>query len=215
MEFVELERRFRRLTDAELEDAERFTYWDPQGLGSRIGWPELLAHDRIVLLAEAGAGKTDEMKERAKRLVKEGRFAFFLRLEFLDEEPVTDVLSSDEEERFEAWKADHGATAWFFLDAVDELKLIDGRLDRALRRFSKDLGELIHRVRVIISCRPSDWRPVVDLMTVKQWLPVGTEDREDTQRLSDDSFLSPLKYERREDTGAIEEGTAVATSKAS
>ena len=48
MGFVELERRFRRLADAELEDAERFTYWDQQGLGPGIGWPELLQHERVV-----------------------------------------------------------------------------------------------------------------------------------------------------------------------
>ncbi len=214
MEFVELERRFRRLTDADLEDTERFTYWDQQGLGPGIAWPELLEHDRVVLLAEAGAGKTDEMKERARRLVEEGRFAFFLRLEFLDKEPTSDILSSDEVESFKAWKADKGAPAWFFLDAVDELKLIDGRLARAFRRLSKDLDGHIHRVRVIISCRPSDWRPVIDLATVKDWLPVSTEGGENTQGSPDDYFLNSLKNERRQDTGTAEEGTAVATSTA-
>ena len=120
-----------------------------------------------------------------KLLVQEGRFAFFLPLESLDREPVTDILSSAEEEKFKAWKADHGAPAWFFLDAVDELKLTEGKLDRALRRVSKEIGDHIQRARVIISCRPSDWRPVTDLATVKYQLPVPTEDGENTPLSSD------------------------------
>ena len=168
------------MNDAELEDTESFIYWDRQGFGPGMGWSELLEHRRIVLLAEAGAGKTTEMEERVKRLVQEGRFAFFLRLESLDKDPVVDILSSDEEERFEEWKLKDGAPAWFFLDAVDELKLTEGKLDRALRRVSKDIGGHIQRARVIISCRPSDWRPVTDLATVKHRLPVLTEDGENS-----------------------------------
>ena len=161
------------MNDAELEDTESFIYWDGQGFGPGMGWSELLEHRRIVLLAEAGAGKTTEMEERVNRLVQEGRFAFFLPLESLDKDPVVDILSSDEEERFEEWKLKDGAPAWFFLDAVDELKLTEGKLDRALRRVSKDIDGHIQRARVIISCRPSDWRPVTDLVTYhgkpKQW----------------------------------------------
>ena len=180
MEFIELQRRFRRVNDAELEDTESFIYWDGQGFGPGMGWSELLEHRRIVLLAEAGAGKTTEMEERVNRLVQEGRFAFFLPLESLDKDPVVDILSSDEEERFEEWKLKDGAPAWFFLDAVDELKLAEGKLDRALRRVSKDIDGHIQRARVIISCRPSDWRPVTDLATVKHRLPVLTEDGENS-----------------------------------
>ena len=180
MEFIELQRRFRRVNDAELEDTESFIYWDRQRFGPGMGWSELLEHRRIVLLAEAGAGKTTEMEERVNRLVQEGRFAFFLPLESLDKDPVVDILSSDEEERFEEWKLKDGAPAWFFLDAVDELKLAEGKLDRALRRVSKDIDGHIQRARVIISCRPSDWRPVTDLATVKHRLPVLTEDGENS-----------------------------------
>ena len=72
--FVDLDRRFRDRTDAELEhseleDAETFASLDGLGLGwglagvwlglgSSIGWTALLEHARVVLLAEAGAGKT-------------------------------------------------------------------------------------------------------------------------------------------------------------
>ena len=80
--FVDLDRRFRDRTDAELEhseleDAETFASLDGLGLGSSIGWTALPA-----------------------------------------------------EKKFEAWKADGNAPGWFFLDAVGELKLTSGKLDR-------------------------------------------------------------------------------------
>ena len=213
MEFIELQRRFRRVTDSELEDAtESFVYWDRQAFGPGIGWPDLLEHRRTVLLAEAGAGKTTEMDRRAKRLVDEGRVAFFLPLESLDQEPVVDMLSSAEKERFIAWKADHRAPAWFFLDAVDELKLTKGKLDRALRRVSQDIDDHIQRARIIISCRPSDWRPVTDLATVKRWLPILTQGGEDGPVYSDDFFISPLERDHRQTSGSSEENVDAATS---
>ena len=193
MEFIELNRRFRRVTNAELEDTERFVFLDQRGLGPGIGWADLLKHRRVVLLAEAGAGKTTEMKRQVERLVQEGRFAFFLPLENLDKEPVVDILSSVEEEGFKAWKADDGASAWFSLDAVDELKLTEGKLDRALRRLFKDIDGHIHRAQVIISCRPSDWRPATDLATVEHRLPVPTGDGETLVQSSERAFAQTVE----------------------
>ena len=168
--FIDLDRQFRVMTDADLEDPERLAAWGDHGLG--MSWPKLLEqHHRVVLLAEAGAGKTAEMRQQAARLVEEGRFAFFVALESLDREPVEGILSANEEERLEQWKADGHAPAWFFLDAVDELKLTEGKLDRALRRLSRTLHGSLDRVRIIISCRPSDWRPHVDVATVKDSRP--------------------------------------------
>ncbi len=213
MEFIKLQRKFRRVTDSELEDTtESFAYWDQQALSRGIGWSDLLEHRRVVLLAEAGAGKTDEMEEQVKRLVQEGRFAFFLPLESLDREPVVDMLSSAEKERFVAWKADQVAPAWFFLDAVDELKLTKGKLDRALRRVSKDIEDHLQRARVIISCRPSDWRPVTDLATVKQRLLVPTEDGHNSPQSSDDFFIKALKHDSEQTTGSTEQNADPATS---
>jgi len=74
--------------------------------------------------------------------------------------------------KFEAWKSNGNEPGWFFLDAVDELKLTNGKLDRALRQFSRDIAGHLGRARVFISCRPSDWRPSLDLTTVQSRLPV-------------------------------------------
>ena len=104
-----------------------------------------MEHARVVLLAEAGAGKTIEMREQAHRLVEDGRFAFFIPLESLDRKPVVDLLSAPEEARLGRWKADGREPAWFFLDAVDELKLVEGKLDQALNRLAKDINRHLDR----------------------------------------------------------------------
>lgn len=194
--FIDLQRRFHEVTDSELEDIESLLAWSGSEFGPDIGWSELLQYARVILLAEAGAGKSEEMREQARRLTGEGRFAFFFPLESLDQDPVTDILSTAEEKRFDRWKADVRESAWFFLDAVDELKLTAGKLDRALNRLSKALDGHLHRARVIISSRPSDWRSGSDLNTVRHRLPVPEVRREFSARPPEEVFIDALRNER-------------------
>ena len=203
--FIDVQRRFHDLTEEELEDTELLLSWSEYEFGSDIGWSDLLKDDRVVLLAEAGSGKTREMDEQANRLVGEGRFAFFVPLESLDREPIVDLLSATDEERFEAWKADCRETAWFFLDAVDELKLTEGKLDRALRRLSRAIDGHGHRARVIISCRPGDWRSRLDLTTVQDRLPVPTRSRETSSPPPDEVFFEAFRRDAGESAGVTRE----------
>ena len=166
------------------------------GLGSSIGWTALLEHARVVLLAEAGAGKTTEMVEQAERLAGEGQFAFCVPLESLDREPFTGLLSRPAEEKFEAWKADGNAPGWFFLDdAVDELKLTSGKLDRALGRLSREIDSHLDRAREIVSCRPSDWRSSLDLKTMQNRLPVPERVGKIDAPPPEEVFMGALRHE--------------------
>ena len=201
MEYINLQRRFHKLTDAELEDAELLAdlseYEFQQSIS--IDWSDLLQYDQVILLAEAGAGKTTEMCEQKNRLIEEDQFAFFVPLESLGGRgsiSFVDLLSTAEVERFEAWKANGNAPSWFFLDAVDELKLTEGKLDRALLRLSNALAGHLTRARVIISCRPSDWRPSVDLATVQTRLSVPERDADIPSQLSEEAFLDPLRRDQ-------------------
>ena len=194
--FVDLQRRFRELSDSDLEDTESLLVWSGSGYGPDIGWSELLEFARVILLAEAGAGKTAEMQQQANRLAGEGRFAFFAPLESLDREPIAEILSVAEEERLGQWKADGKEPAWFFLDAVDELKLTQGKLDRALNRLSRTIHDYLHRARIIISCRPSDWRSGSDLNAVHHRLPVTEIRRDSSVRSSEEVFIDALSSER-------------------
>ena len=195
-EFIDLQRQFLDLTDKELEDTEYLVWRSESEFGLNFGWPELLDSRRVILLAEAGSGKTKEMIEQAERLVREGQFAFFVPLESLDTEPIEEILFPADRERFQQWKAEGEKPGWFFLDAVDELKLVQGKLDRALNRLSRDLGGFLDRARVIVSCRPSDWRPVADRGTVRKCLPIP-------QKLSnlssaEEAFIKPLKQDQEQ-----------------
>ena len=193
--FIDLQRRFHELSDSDLEDTESLLIWSGSGYGPDIGWSELLQYARVILLAEAGVGKTAEMQQQANRLAGEGRFAFFVALESLDRERIAELLSVAEEERLGQWKADGKEPAWFFLDAVDELKLTEGKLDRALNRLSREIDGHLERARIIISCRPSDWRPDSDLNTVQHRLPVPEVHRDSSVRPSEEVFIDALRSE--------------------
>ena len=195
-EFINLDRRFHDSTDQDLESLRNLEVWGDYVPGSTIGWPELLEYHRVVLLAEAGAGKTAEMRQQAKQLVEKGQFAFFVALEELGREPIDAILSTDEKARFDRWAATADAPAWFFLDSVDELTLIQGKLDRALRRLSSALEERLDRARIIVSCRPSDWRPALDAETIRRRLPVRPKTTvADSRAPSEEMFVEVLRAE--------------------
>lgn len=164
MEFIQLGRCFRKLTRAELEDPELLIQFAVHGLGDQLTWEEVVKLPRVVLLAEAGSGKTREMQEQARQLREKGKPAFFIPLDDLGHEEISSLLPIAEEELFKAWKVSSGP-AWFFLDSVDELKLSMQKLGRVLAKFRKELEAYLGSIHVVVSCRPSDWQANFDLKT--------------------------------------------------
>ncbi|GAA0623977.1 hypothetical protein GCM10009422_20300 [Brevundimonas kwangchunensis] len=191
--FIELARRFRDLTDKEREDPVNLAFWGfhESKLGS--GWDELLKSERVVILAEAGSGKTREMQTQTQRLLAEGKAAFFIPVEALDREGVRPYLATNKatEKRFDEWLTDPEQEAWFFIDAVDELKLTDGKLSSALGKLAGALGEHQPRAHVLVSCRPTDWRPVQDMETFETLLPV-TAPAVEQPLTGEEGFLAPF-----------------------
>lgn len=172
-EYIQLNRRFKNLTSEELEPEHLAGYNDGTwGMSQSEGWDELLKYKRVLLLAEAGSGKTWEMKEQQKRLSEEDKFAFFIPIEELTKESLTDILSVDDDRRFCEWMSASSTDAWFFLDAVDELKLVQGKLPTALRRFAKGVGDHLYRAHIVLSCRPNDWKKDIDQSSFLEILPV-------------------------------------------
>ena len=143
--------------DSDLEDIDVLVSWSGSEYGPDVGWSKLLEYTRVILLGEAGAGKTAEMQEQANRLTGDDRFAFFLPLESLDRDPVADILSAAEEERRGRWRMNGEEPAWFFLDVVDELKLAQGKLDRALNRLVREIDGHVDRASIFLR-RLSEWR---------------------------------------------------------
>ena len=170
--YVDLQRRFQPLTEKELPASEYLVASSEHRIGPAHGWPELLECRRVVLLAEAGSGKTEELKAQCLRLVEDGSFAFFIRLEALNSDLRSCLETVADEARFDAWKEDGSLPGWFFLDAVNELKLTSMRLEEALRHLAKGVDGHLDRLRCIMSCRPSDWRPDHDLNVIQSAIPV-------------------------------------------
>ncbi|MCG8432455.1 MAG: hypothetical protein MJA83_00310, partial [Gammaproteobacteria bacterium] len=86
MKHIDLQRRFYEQSKAGTEDSDTLAIFGESKFGGALGWPELLKRNRVVILAEAGSGKTFEMQEQANRLYADGQDAFFAPLEALDRE---------------------------------------------------------------------------------------------------------------------------------
>lgn len=172
MDYVDLDRRFRDLKSDAPEESALLALAGHDAMGS-LNWATLLKSKRVLLLAEAGSGKTCELQAAAGRLRGEGTSAFFLPLEMLQADDVASVLAAEPDlaELFHRWRNDTEETAWFFLDAVDELKLAGGKLDTALGRLAASIGAAHPRARLVVSSRPSDWQAIGDLETLKRRFP--------------------------------------------
>ncbi len=109
-----------------------------------------------------------------------------------------------EAERFDTWRADPSRHAWFFLDAVDELRLIDGKLETALGKLARAIGSTKDRAGVVISCRPTDWRPVQDMEAFQNKLPVSRLETPKDRLSTDDAFIEPIRRRESRAFGAEE-----------
>ena len=97
-----IQRSFCDLSAAEVADIEKASVLDGVGWRGSFAWDELLRSDRVLIVSEAGAGKTYECQAQQDRLWKAGEPAFFLDLATLAGSSVREMLSQKEEERFEA-----------------------------------------------------------------------------------------------------------------
>src|SRR5437868_14117171 len=136
-------------------------------------WSDLLEEPRVVLLSEAGSGKTEEVRHVCRELRRRMKRAFFLRIEHL----VQDFDSAFEEgtpEEFEEWMVSD-EDGWLLLDSVDEARLKDPKdFERAIRKVGRKLGRALQRTRVVITGRTDAWRPRTDLMLCEAALPWTT-----------------------------------------
>jgi len=172
-EFVELDRTFQELSNncSENDDVDISLEF---GFGERLRWSNLINEYRLIILSEAGSGKTAEIRNIARMLSEQGRSAFFLRLEHIprDFEYSFEVGTY---EAFEEWLAS-GAEGWLLLDSVDEARLRDpGDFELAIRKLSKRIIKAKERTHIVITGRTTGWRPRTDLDCCCVHLPYATE----------------------------------------
>jgi hypothetical protein len=153
--------------------------WGERFDESGISWDELLKSQRILIVSEAGAGKTYECESKARELFARGEPAFFLSLESVASAGVVATLFEDEHTRFTDWMASSSQVAYFFLDSIDELQLVHRSFKEALRRFAYDNRGALGRATVVITARPVpiDRQAFRDILPVPA--PVRQEDSQD------------------------------------
>ena len=120
-------------------------------------WDVLLEFPVLIILGEAGIGKTCELKGRADQLRAAGKPAFFVPLNTaLDKEALSDLLAK-ETISFESWLAGKDS-GYFFLDSIDEARLNSlADLESALRNVIRFVKPGSARASFVISSRITDW----------------------------------------------------------
>ncbi|TJV19666.1 hypothetical protein [Mesorhizobium sp.] len=169
LEFIPLDRTFHeistRANESDEVDISRALYG-----GERLSWSDLLKNYRLVILSEAGSGKTEEIRHAALRLRSDGKDAFFLRLENITEhfDVAFEVGSLAE---FESW-LETGREGWILLDSVDEARLRHVQdFELAIRRLGDKLALALDRTHIVLTGRTSAWRPKTDLDKCSRYLP--------------------------------------------
>ena len=153
-----------------MQNHQKFKLFIGRIYNKRLHWPDLIHEHRIIILSEAGSGKTTEIRNITRSLRNEGKPAFFLRLEHIPEH-FEDAFEVGTHEAFAAWLAS-SEEGWFFLDSVDEARLKNPRdFELAIRKLSKQIITAKDRTHIVITSRITVWRPKSDLAYCDNYFP--------------------------------------------
>lgn len=135
-----------------------------------LRWSDLLHEHRVIILSEAGSGKTTEIRNIARTLHREGKPAFFLRIEHVQHN-FEDAFEVGTHEEFSAW-AQTGEQGWLLLDSVDEARLRDPKdFEIAIKKIGRLLSAVINQVHIVITGRTAAWRAKTDLILCANSFP--------------------------------------------
>jgi hypothetical protein len=219
-EFVDLDRRFRKLNPNETPEAAGVrSYTRALGGEGAPGWDDILKSRIVVVLGEPGSGKSWELEDRARRLAENGGFAFLIPLERLARQSLEAILSPEDQQHFRQWSRS-GKSATFFLDSVDEAKLrASADFSAALCTLRSAIGDGFARARLVLSSRITEWQPAADrselqkLFTLPSEKTVDASSHQVSEKDTDASIavveLEPLDRDRVTRLASAQEGFAV------
>ena len=194
-----IERTFQNIPESDIDKADQHDFLVGLGWTHGATWQELLRSKRVLIISEAGAGKTFECGAQATRLRGLGEPAFFVELASLASQPLRDLLEPDEEARLDAWRVSQSDTATFFLDSIDELTLSVGSFRQALNNLRKAIDGKLGQARIIITTRPIpiDENLVREMLPVPEPPPAGSPEESFASRAMGHDLAKPA---RRDDT---------------
>ena len=125
----------------------------------------------MVILAEAGSGKSTELADRARITSANDRYSFLATVQDVGADGLEGSLTSSARKALGEWLASE-EDAWFFIDSVDEAKSRGIRLEKALRKLADGIYGAERRAHIVLSGRITDWEFRRDLDLFKTLLPV-------------------------------------------
>ena len=162
-DFIELDRTFRDLAISD-EDGDEAKMVRLFAREASTRWADLLVEPRVIVLAEAGSGKTPR---------RSGIFAVAYAPRASRPSSCASSMSStisrpasrkgtSRSSRPGSHSSDQG---WLFLNSVDEARLRDPKdFERAIRRIGKRIERALQRAHIVITGRTEAWRPATDLL---------------------------------------------------
>lgn len=152
LQFVDLGRTFQPFGGP--DGAVRAARWLDPSHGT-FSWADVLQRERVMVLATASSGKTEEFRAQARSLVSSSRAAFFVPIRSFANASI-EVLLQPDYALFQQWLAGD-EPAWFFLDSVDEAKLLRHDVNLAWGKLAHALGRAgQQRARILVSGRPDE-----------------------------------------------------------
>ena len=149
-----IQRTFQNIPEGKLSEPDQQSFLISLGWLTGTTWEDLLRSKRVLIVAEAGAGKTYECRRQKQRLWESGEPAFFIEMAALATGDLRSLLDDDEEERLDGWLSSQSDIATVFLDSIDELNLTRGSFEQALKHLKKALSSQLRRARIVITTRP-------------------------------------------------------------
>src|SRR5271156_3823122 len=116
MAHIGLDRQFFPWEEGELSDPDDVLRLGP--IADQLNWGRISACRRVVIMAEAGSGKTAEMREQARLRKEAGQFAFYATVEDVGADGLENSLESEDRTRLVSWRDKSTESAWFFIDSV-------------------------------------------------------------------------------------------------
>lgn len=196
MTTIQLNRRFHEWREGAI-DAPSYR-WGLAFSGDLLTWNDLDARRRVVILAEAGSGKTVELVHRAQQLSAEGKFAFYTTVQDVAREGLDGALRAVERPRLDAWRRGE-KPAWFFIDSVDDAKLDGIRLDKALRQLANGIVGHEGRAFIVLSGRHTDWEFARDAWRLQHELPIPPDEPREPPPSARTLIRRALHFEKRPD----------------
>lgn len=163
-----IERTFQNVPEDDVDKADQHEYLVALGWGRGTTWQDLLRSKRVLIISEAGAGKTYECQAQSRLLRDRGEPAFFVELASLASQPLRDLLDNDDAAQLDAWRVSQSDMATFFLDSIDELTLSVGSFRQALKNLKNAVDGKLGQTRIVITTRPIP----IDEKLVREMLPV-------------------------------------------